>query len=421
MSANRQIQHYLDLSKELIGNAQLILEVPLVVAKTQDHYLIDCNGKKYLDFISGACTQNLGFNQRVQELSSGFPFPYAPGLIQLEYAKKLLSLYKSTYKCKLTFGVCGSEGIDAAIKYSRAYTKRKKIVSFYGDYHGTTFGSCTLTTMPGRMSKSFSPMVPECYAIPFVNENDDESKVLSTIEELLALDPSTIAGFVFESVQGDMGMLPCHKLLMQKLKELSHEYGFLLIADEIQLAYFRTGPFFSFENYEGLNPDLIVMGKNLGGGIPLSAVIGKSEILDSLTPGEHDFTLAGNSEACTRGLDNLNEILRLKESGEIDALATLMRERLDRLCSLYPALISKVTGKYLAYGLWLKSFKKFSKAQDTAAFMVKRCFDLGLYTQRLSSSWLRLEPFLNMSQTELNQGFDIIEKALEEAYKYAQS
>ncbi len=403
---------YLKLDSELIGRAQHLTELPLVVSSTHGPFIVNLEGREILDFISSACTQNLGFDYRTDPKSGGFPFPYAPGVVQIQYAQKLVGLHKGNYKKKLTFGVCGSEGIDAAIKYCRAYTKRKKIVSFYGDYHGTTFGSCTLTTMPGRMSKSFAPMLPECYSIPFCDDSKSIDDVKKTIDKLIALNPDEIAGVIFESVQGDMGMLPMHPYLMSKLSQLSKKYGFLTVADEIQLAFYRTGPFFSFENYPDMKPDLIVMGKNMGGGIPLSCVIGKAEILDSLSPGEHDFTLAGNSEACFRGLHNLEAIEKLKLSGDIDNLISLVKEHLDFLIQRYPHLIKKVTGLGLAYGLWLKDINENCNCEKAAAFMVKRCYELGLYTQRLSSSWLRIEPQLNLSHDLLDKGFKIIELAL---------
>lgn len=412
MVQSAQVQHYLELSKRLIGRAQFLLEVPLVVADTKGPYVIDCDGKYYLDFISGACTQNLGFDPQLGPMPCGFPFPYAPGIIQLEYAQKLINLVSSTSNLKLTFGVCGSEAIDAAIKYARAYTKRKKIVSFFGDYHGTTFGSCTLTTMPGRMGKSFAPMLPECYSIPFCDNSASSEEVEASLKALYALDLDSIAGVVFESMQGDMGMLPMHPYLLKEIASLATQHGFLMVADEIQLAFFRTGSFFSFEQFADFMPDIIAMGKNLGGGIPLSCVIAKDEIMDSLNPGEHDFTLAGNSEACARGLHNLNKILSLKESGRIDELCLKLKCHLQSLKDDFPELILDYTGAGLAYGLWFKAYGKYAKANDVAEAMVKACFKHGMYTQRLSSSFLRIEPQLNLTDMQLDTGFEIIRKAI---------
>ena len=185
-----------------------------------------------------------------------------------------------------------------------------------------------------------------------------------------------------------------------------------MIADEIQLAFFRTGGFFSFELFDNFMPDIVVMGKNLGGGIPLSCVIAKEEIMDSLNPGEHDFTLAGNSEACARGINNLNRILSLKESGRIDELCLKLRQNLQSLKDDFPELIADYTGAGLAYGLWFKAYGRYAKANDVAEAMVKACFKYGMYTQRLSSSFLRIEPQLNLTDYQLDTGFDIIRKAI---------
>lgn len=440
---------YLQKDRRLIGRVQHLAELPLVVAGTCGPYIIDAEGRRILDFMSSACTQNLGFDRPDFTHSGAFPFPYACGTTQIDYAELLVAKFPGAggagagagtplpgaggaagsagtgvpgtaarnsggndgkADIQLTFGVCGSETIDEAIKLARACTGRQRILSFRGDYHGKTYGSASITTMPGAAFEKFGPMLPGCLVTDFCHAGESTAAAEAALARVEAEARQGLAAVVFEAVQGDLGMLPVHPLLLQGIFALASRYGFLTVSDEIQLAFYRTGPFFSVENYPRCVPDIICMGKNLGGGLPLSAVLARREIMDVLDPLDHAFTFAGNSEACGRGLVNFRKIEELHSSGALKRLETQLRRRLDGIQARFP--FTSHTGLGLAHGLWIKSpFPQWSAEQ--ACFMVMwRCFEEGLYTQRLDSSFLRLEPQLNLGERLLNEGFDIIEQAL---------
>ncbi|MBO8415852.1 MAG: aminotransferase class III-fold pyridoxal phosphate-dependent enzyme, partial [Proteobacteria bacterium] len=259
-----------------IASFSHLSEVPLVVASAHGSYLVGADGREYLDFISGACTMSMGYDKPKETMAYGsFPFPYALGLPQLEYAKALIRHFPGgSDNIKAYFGVCGSEAVDGAIKLCRAFTKRKKIVTFSGDYHGTTFGAVSLTTMPGRISDKFDPLLPEVAVLPFCDEEASDDDIDNCLLQLAYMDYESIAGFIIEPVQGDMGMVPMHQKLMQSIYSIAKTWGIAFVVDEIQMALHRTGPFFSIENYDGIIPDAVIMGKSIGGGIPLSCIMG---------------------------------------------------------------------------------------------------------------------------------------------------
>lgn len=399
---------------EVIASYQHLSELPLVVAGAHGPYLTDDTGRDIIDITAGACTMNLGYGILKGEEYASFPFPYASGLKQVELAKRLARHYPclKPEEVRVGFGVCGSEAIDGAIKLCRAFTGRKKIVTFEGDYHGTTLGSVALTTLPGRISDRFAPLLPEVYTLPFCDETASEEDIDECLLKLAYMDYETIAGFIIETVQGDMGMLPMHQRLMSTLYHIAKSWGIAFVVDEVQMAFYRTGPFFAIENYADVVPDAIVMGKSLGGGIPLSAIMGRKEFMDSLGPCEHAFSMAGNSEACARGLKFLDVI---EGAGFRETLESRMMELYDglqRLEKQHPRAVSHLTGIGFAFGLWIKSVKEGESDAQAAFKVMYRAFELGLYTMRLGANWLRIEPSLNIDREVLAKALSILNTAL---------
>ncbi len=396
-----------------IAAYQHIAELPLAIKSAHGSYLVDAAGKEYLDFTSGACTMCMGYDRPECGEFGSFPFPYAVGIPQVEYAKALAKHFPSAGEAiKVAFGVCGSEAIDGAIKLCRAFTKRKKIVTFHGDYHGTTFGAVSLTTLPGRISDKFDPLLPEVHVLPFCDETASDDDIDNCLLELAYLDYESIAGFIIEPIQGDMGMLPMHQKLMQAIYGIAKTWGIAFVVDEVQMAFGRTGPFFSIENYDGIVPDAIVMGKTIGGGIPLSAIIGKANFMDSLGPCEHAFSMAGTAEACARGLSLLKSMESPEFASGLAERSSLLYQSLYALQERHPAVVESISGIGYAFALWLKSNQSAFDENEAAKRVIARCFEKGLYLMRLGANWLRIEPQLNISISDLKKGITILDQAL---------
>ncbi|MGN0908932.1 MAG: aspartate aminotransferase family protein [Succinivibrio sp.] len=391
----------------IVAPVQMLSELPFAVEGAHGIYLVDADGRDVVDFISGACTMNLGYDPIPHGTFAQFPFPYATSALPVRYARKLASKFPYG-DCLVSYGICGSDGIDASIKYSRAFTRRSGVLSFRGNYHGKTMGSMAITGDGGRAA--IGPLMPGATLLPFCSEQASASEVAAVLGEAERLAPS-LACAVFECVQGDSGFLPMHRELMHGLYEPSRKYGFLMVSDESQLAFYRTGPFFSCQNFPDIECDLIVMGKFAGGGIPLSAVLGRPGIMRSLKPLEHDFTFAGNQEACARGIAAFDRCEELSRKGRLLDLAQLMLEAFATLKAKHGASLARVTGCGTAYGLWVRDPK--GEDDKKACFkVVFRCFENGLFTQRLGSSFLRCEPEYVITDEELSRCFGIISAAL---------
>lgn len=415
MSTSSTAQALQDDAKYIASFSHLS-EVPLVVASAHGSYLVGADGREYLDFISGACTMSMGYDKPENTMAYGsFPFPYAVGLPQLEYAKALIRHYPGgPANIKAYFGVCGSEAVDGAIKLCRAFTKRKKIVTFSGDYHGTTFGAVSLTTMPGRISDKFDPLLPEVAVLPFCDEDASDDDIDNCLLQLAYMDYESIAGFIIEPVQGDMGMVPMHQKLMQSIYSIARTWGIAFVVDEVQMGMHRSGPFFSIENYAGIIPDAVIMGKSIGGGIPLSCIMGNANFMDSLDQLEHAFSMAGTAEACARGLSLLQEIEKPEFQRALADKSSFLYQSLYSLQEKYPQVIEKITGIGYAFGLWIKSNRPGLDDDAACLEVIRRCFNKGLYTHRLGSSWMRIEPQLNISMDDLSRGIAIITEAVAE-------
>ena len=241
-------------------------------------------------------------------------------------------------------------------------------------------------------------------------ENYDAAQDI--LEKIKALDCDTIAGFIVEPIQGDMGMLPMHQRLMHEIYSLSRKHHCAFIADEVQMAFYRTGPFFSIENYPDVFPDAVTMGKHIGGGIPLGAILGRKEFMQVLGPCEHAFSMAGNSEACARGLYNFNLIESKDFQNNLHKNIEILQDELKQLKQKYPSVIEKYTGLGLAYGLWVKSINSHEDDNKACQKIIKRAFDLGLYTMRIGANWIRIEPMLNLDEKLLKEGMAILDKAI---------
>ena len=396
----------------IIAGYQHIAELPLAVKSAHGCFLVDADGKEYLDFTSGACTMCMGYDRpQCQEFGS-FPFPYASGAVQVEYAKALARHFPGGGPVKVGFGICGSEAVDGAIKLCRAFTKRSKIVSFAGDYHGTTYGAASLTSLPGRLSDAFGPMLEDIEILPFCDETASDEDIDNCLLELAYLDYESIAGFIIEPIQGDMGMLPMHQKLMQSIYGIARTWGIAFVVDEVQMAFGRTGPFFSIENYDGIIPDAVVVGKTMGGGIPLSAIIGNPNFMDSLGPCEHAFSMAGTAEACARGLAMLQQLDTPKMRQGMEERSSLLYQSLYALQEKYPEVIEKITGIGYSFALWIKSPQPELDDDDAAVLVIRRCFEQGLYLMRLGANWLRIQPQFNIPMDELQRGLNIIAQAV---------
>ncbi|GGJ29973.1 4-aminobutyrate--2-oxoglutarate transaminase [Deinococcus roseus] len=350
--AESRTQHLLDLRTQHIprgvSNAH-----PIFAARAEGAKLWDVDGKEYLDFVGGIGVQNVGHShprvvQAVQaqlERYSHTCFQVAMYEPYIKLAERLNALAPGDFQKKTIFLTTGAEAVENAVKIARSYTGRPAIISLTSSFHGRTLLGMSLTGKAAYYKQNFGPYAPEVYhaPVPHAYRGWDAEKALEALKELFqtTIDPSRIAAILFEPVLGEGGFIPIPETYLQGLRKLADQYGFLLIADEVQTGFGRTGKMFAME-HSSVVPDLITVAKSLAGGLPLSGVIGRAEVMDAPAPGGLGGTYAGNPLACAAGLAVL-DILEEDGLSQAAALGSLIQEEFHRLAEKH-AFIGEVRG-----------------------------------------------------------------------------
>ena len=265
----------------------------------------DVEGRRWIDFAAGIAVLNTGhLHPKVQAAVAGQlekfshtcyqVFPYES---YVALAEKLNALAPISGEKKAFFVTTGAEAVENAIKVARAATGRPAVVAFSGAFHGRTLLTMTLTGKVNPYKKGFGPFPADVYHVPYPNKVQGVSVQTSIrcLEEIFksSVDPERVAAIILEPVQGEGGFNVAPPELFRELRRICDQYGILLIADEIQAGFARTGKMFATE-YSGVSPDLMTMAKSLAGGFPLAAVVGRAELMDAPAPGGLGGTYAGN-------------------------------------------------------------------------------------------------------------------------------
>ncbi len=271
--------------------------------RAQGAELWDVEGRRYIDFAGGIAVMNVGHGHpkviaAIQEQLGRFTHtcwqvvPYE-GYVAL--AEKINAMTPGSHAKKTAFFSTGAEAIENAVKIARAYTKRSGVIAFGGAFHGRSLFAVSLTGKVQPYKAGFGPFPPEIYHVPFPGQGVDLAEVKRALHHLFKADiePSRVAAIVFEPIQGEGGFNVILPEAVQWLRSLCDEHGIVLIADEVQTGFGRTGKMFAMEHY-GVVPDLMAIAKSLAAGTPLSAVCGRAEIMDAPAPGGLGGTYAGN-------------------------------------------------------------------------------------------------------------------------------
>jgi 4-aminobutyrate aminotransferase / (S)-3-amino-2-methylpropionate transaminase / 5-aminovalerate transaminase len=282
---------------------------PIVAARAAGAYLWDEAGRKYLDFVGGIGVLNVGHNhpavvaavQKQLESFSHVCFQVVSYEPYIRLAARLSDLVAPGQGYKSAFFTTGAEAVENAIKIARGYTNRPGVIAFRGGFHGRTLLGMSLTGMSAPYKQNFGPFAPDVYHAPYPNayhdiSSEDALKALHTIFST-QIQPDRVAAIILEPVQGDGGFLAAPAEFMKALRELTTKHGIVLICDEIQTGFGRTGKMFGFQ-HSGIEPDLVTVAKSLAGGLPISGVVGRPEIIDAPQPGGLGGTYGGNPLGC---------------------------------------------------------------------------------------------------------------------------
>ncbi|WGK91567.1 4-aminobutyrate--2-oxoglutarate transaminase [Pseudomonas migulae] len=327
----------------------LVTAHPLVIDRAQGSEVWDVDGTRYLDFVGGIGVLNIGHNHpkvvaavqaQLQKISHAC-FQVVAYKPYIDLVKRLCELVGGQEAYKAALFTSGAEAVENAVKIARAHTNRSAVISFRGGFHGRTLLGTTLTGMSQPYKQNFGPFAPEVFHTPYPNayRGFSSEMALQALNELLATQvaPDRVAAIIIEPVQGDGGFLSAPPEFLQALRALTEQHGIVLILDEIQTGFGRTGKWFGFQ-HAGIQPDLVTVAKSLAGGLPISGVVGRAHIMDAPSPGGLGGTYGGNALACAAALAVIEtyEQDQLLERGEV--LGERLRQGLLRLQARYPRI-----------------------------------------------------------------------------------
>ena len=279
---------------------------PFFADRAQGSELWDVEGRRFIDFAGGIAVMNVGHGHpkvvaAIEDQLARFThtcYQVVPYESYVALAEKINALTPGSHAKKTAFFSTGAEGIENAVKIARAYTKRSGVIAFSGAFHGRSLFAVSLTGKVQPYKAGFGPFAPEVYHAPFPCHCASLDEVKRAVQHIFKADiePSRVAAIIFEPVQGEGGFNVIQPAAMHWLRALCDEHGIVLIADEVQTGFGRTGKMFAMEHY-GVVPDLMVIAKSLAAGTPLSAVCGRAEVMDAPAPGGLGGTYAGNALA----------------------------------------------------------------------------------------------------------------------------
>jgi 4-aminobutyrate aminotransferase len=399
----------------------------LVVARAEGARIEDVDGRTYIDFAGGIGCQNTGHRAEAvaaaihEQVDRYLHQCFMVGTYEpyVEVCRRLADLWPGAAAdgdVKTILLNSGAEAVENAVKIARAATGRPAVVVFENGFHGRTLLTMSMTSKL-VYRRGFGPFAPEVYRAPapYPYRGVGSGESLAALERLFVsqLDPATVACVVLEPVQGEGGFIPMPDDFPARLAELCGRHGILYVDDEVQTGVGRTGPVWAIEHY-GVEPDLIVSGKSLGGGLPLAAVTGRSEVMDAVAPGGLGGTFGGNPVACAAALAVLDEIARPAFRARADEIGARIRARLEEL-----AARSEHVGEVRGLGPMLalelvRSREGREPAGELAQATAAQALDRGLVllTCGLDGNVVRILVPLVVSDEDLDRGLDLLEESL---------
>ena len=377
-------------------------------------YVITEDGRKVLDFASGVAVNNLGFKnpevvQAIREqldtmIHVGHNVVYNESYVKL--AEKLVELTGGD--TKVYFSNSGAEANDGAMKLAKYVTKRPGIIAFRNSFHGRTIASLSITGSNSGYRKYYEPLMPAVY---WADYNDLE-QFDAIFEKLIA--PECVAAIIVEPVQGEGGYVVPKPEFLKGLRKICDDHGIMLIFDEVQTGIGRTGELYAYQTF-GVKPDILTSAKALGGGVPLSAIIAKKEIMDQWPAGAHGGTFGGNPLACAAGLKTLEIIERDHLLDNCKKQGAYFLDKLKELQAKYPARIKEVRGVGLMVAMELCDEAGKPDAKLTAAIKAGALEkDLLLLTCGSDHNVVRFIAPLIVGKEEIDKAMDIIAGVFEE-------
>ncbi|MCZ8156956.1 MAG: 4-aminobutyrate--2-oxoglutarate transaminase [Leptospira sp.] len=400
---------------------------PVFAERALNAEIWDVEGKRYIDFGGGIGVMNTGhchpkviaaIHKQVDAyLHTAFQImPYEP---YIQLTEKLNEKAPISGPKKTILFSSGAEALENAVKIARVATGRTGFISFTGGFHGRTMMALALTGKVIPYKKGFGPLPGDVYHIPFpmeyhgVSEDDSIKSLLNLFKA--DIDPSRIAAIAIEPVQGEGGFYIASPSFLKRLRAICDEHGILLIADEVQSGFARTGKLFAIE-HSGISPDMITTAKSLAGGLPLSAVIGKANLMDSVEPGGLGGTYAGNPVACAAALAVMDLIEEENILSQSTKLGEMLKEKLKMIQTKHKSIGEiRGLGGMVAFEL-VENGDAHKPSADLAKKLTSKSLEHGLVLLSCGvyGNVIRILVPITASETIVNEGLAIIEKSLKE-------
>ena len=393
----------------------------LVVTGADGARVNDADGRTFLDFAGGIGCQNTGHRfapvvEAIQRQADEYLHQcfmvgvYEPYVDTCRLLAELSPCAGDRQKSILVNS--GAEANENAVKIARAATGRPAVVVFDNAFHGRTLLTMTMTSKVHPYKAGFGPFAPEVYRAPapYPYRGITTDDALDGLRKLFKseVDPQTVACVLLEPVQGEGGFVEMPPDYPARLLELCREHGILYVDDEVQSGVGRTGKMWAIEHYDGVEPDLLVSGKSIGGGLPLAAVTGRAELMDAVPPGGLGGTFGGNPLSCAAAVAVLEAVREPEFLARASQLGDVVRARLDGLAS-HHAEIGDVRGLGSMVG-----FELAEQSPDLAKAIVEAAFERGLLLLScgMYGNVIRLLPALTISDEELEEGLTLLEEAV---------
>jgi 4-aminobutyrate aminotransferase/(S)-3-amino-2-methylpropionate transaminase len=389
-----------------------------VVARAEGASVWDADGREFLDFAGGIACQNLGHNPETvvravhEQVDRYLHQCFMVGMYEpyVEVCRRLDELWPGESETKTLLVNSGAEAVENAVKIARAATGRPGVIVFDRAFHGRTNLTMAMTAKL-VYKQGFGPLAPEVYRAPapYPYRGVSTEDAIAGIELLLKQDvaPESVACMVLETVQGEGGFIPMPAEFVSALRELCDRHGILYVADEVQSGCGRTGPVWAISQL-GVEPDLLVSGKTLGGGLPLAAITGRTALMDAPQPGGLGGTFGGNPVSCAAACAVLDALAEPSYRERAEEIGRVVRARLDELAARH-ATVGEVRGlgSMLALELEAKSGDEAKRVTVAAREQGLLLLSCGLY-----GNVIRLLPPLTATDEELERGLAILDAAL---------
>lgn len=405
--------------KAYIAKTQKIPYMPISLVSGKGALLYDSDGKEYIDFLASASSANIGHGNEViakavyeqMKKLSQYTFAYFSTDTPILLAEKLAKISPFD-DAQVLYSATGSASIDAAIKLVRAYTGRSKIISMCEAYHGSTYGSISLSALSTNMARKIGPLLPEIYHAYYPNKDRDWKWCLDNLEYAFKhyLPAEEVAAIFIEPIGGDMGLIVPPKEWVEGLRKICDREGILLVSDEIQQGLCRAGQWLCLNNF-GVTADLYVLGKSLGAGLPMGAVIGPKKIMNSLEPPAHLFTLAGSAAVSAAALANLNLLEEMDANKMSREKGEYLKKKFEELRDKHHS-IADIHGIGLNMGVDI--IKNGKPDYKTTAKISYYAITHGLLMIFVNQTTLRIQPPLVITYKELDKAIAILDAALTE-------